>query len=76
MWSAWQCCAAASALEPVSAEASTMTSEVFVYLMLPGTTQFVTPGRVVLSTDTGAECQKIARAFVYEGLRLPAIRNP
>jgi serine/threonine-protein kinase HipA len=28
-----------------------MTSEAFVYLMLPGTTQFVTAGRVVLSTD-------------------------
>ena len=28
-----------------------MTSDAFVYLMLPGTTQFVTAGRVVLSTD-------------------------
>lgn len=28
-----------------------MTSEVFVYLVLPGTTQFVTAGRIVLSTD-------------------------
>jgi serine/threonine-protein kinase HipA len=29
-----------------------MTSEAFVYLMLPGTTQFVTAGRVVLTTDS------------------------
>jgi serine/threonine-protein kinase HipA len=28
-----------------------MTSEVFVYLMLPGTTEFVTAGRFVLATD-------------------------
>ena len=28
-----------------------MTSEAFVYLMLPATTQFVTAGRIVLSTD-------------------------
>lgn len=28
-----------------------MTSEAFVYVMLPGTTQFVTAGRVVITTD-------------------------
>jgi serine/threonine-protein kinase HipA len=28
-----------------------MTSEAFVYLMPPGTTEFVTAGRIVLSTD-------------------------
>lgn len=54
--------------------------------MLPGTTQFVTAGRVALSTDslgvarragvTESDCQKIARAFVYEGFRLPADREP